>query len=131
MKTGMAKIGEYSMRTLGQRGVLTVAVCALVASVAFAAFAAFAAPALNAREKRGQALLERLCSPCHAVGRSGASPHRQAPPFRNLDQRYPIEQLEESLAEGIMSGHPDMPEFRFSAADVGAVIAYLRIIQER
>lgn len=128
MKIGMAKIGEYSMRTLGQRGVLTVAVCALAASVAFTAFAA---PALNAREKRGQALLERLCSPCHAVGRRGASPHRQAPPFRTLDQRYPIEQLEESLAEGIMSGHPDMPEFRFSAADVGAVIAYLRIIQER
>ena len=91
---------------------------------------AFAAPALTAREKRGAALLERMCAPCHAVGRTGTSPHRQAPPFRTLSRRYAIESLEETLAEGIISGHPDMPEFKFGASDVGAVIAYLRAIQE-
>ena len=31
--------------------------------------------------------------------------------------RYPIEDLAESLAEGIVSGHPDMPIFVFSPQD--------------
>ena len=45
--------------------------------------------------------------------------------------RYPIESLEEALGEGIMTGHPDMPEFSFDAAQVGAIIAYLKSIQTR
>jgi cytochrome c len=82
-------------------------------------------------EKRGEALLARLCSDCHAVGRAGTSPHAEAPPFRTLGQRYKIEALEEALAEGLVSGHPDMPEYSFTAEDVGAVIAYLNAIQPR
>ena len=81
--------------------------------------------------KRGEELLTRDCSPCHAVGRSGDSPRKEAPAFRTLSQRYPIESLEEALGEGIMSGHPDMPEFKFDADDVGAIIAYLKSIQQR
>ena len=81
--------------------------------------------------KRGETLLQRDCAPCHATGRTGASPRQDAPAFRTLGQRYPIESLEESLAEGIMSGHPDMPEFAFEAEDVGAIIAYLKSIQQR
>ena len=50
---------------------------------------------------------------------------------RSLGKRYPIESLEEALGEGIMSGHPDMPEFKFDADDVGAIIAYLKSIQQR
>jgi len=81
--------------------------------------------------KRGEELLTRSCAPCHSVGRSGESPNKIAPPFRTLGQRYPIESLEEALGEGIMSGHPDMPEFSFDARDVGAIIAYLKSIQQR
>lgn len=81
--------------------------------------------------KRGEALLARNCASCHAVGRTGDSPQKLAPTFRSLGQRYPIESLEEALGEGIMSGHPDMPEFSFDAADVGAIIAYLKSIQQR
>jgi cytochrome c len=81
--------------------------------------------------KRGEALLARNCASCHAVGRIGESPQKPAPTFRTLGQRYPIESLEEALGEGIMSGHPDMPEFSFDATDVGAIIAYLKSIQER
>ena len=81
--------------------------------------------------ERGQALLTRNCADCHAIGRTGTGPHKDAPAFRTLSKRYPIESLEESLAEGIMSGHPDMPEFSFDADDVGAIIAYLNSIQER
>ena len=84
----------------------------------------------SAFEQRGQLLLTRNCSRCHAVGRTGASSHRQAPPFRTLGQRYPIETLAEALAEGLYTGHPDMPEFLFEIQDVRAILAYLRSIQE-
>jgi len=81
--------------------------------------------------KQGEALLARDCGRCHAVGRSGDSPRKDAPQFRTLAKRYPIESLEEALGEGIMSGHPDMPEFKFDADEVGAIIAYLKSIQQR
>jgi len=81
--------------------------------------------------KRGAALLTRDCSPCHAVGATGNSPRADAPAFRTLGTRYPIEQLEEALGEGIMSGHPDMPEFKFDADEVGDIIDYLKSIQKR
>jgi len=87
------------------------------------------AAAQGRRETRGEGLLSLLCSRCHAVGRSGSSTHPEAPPFRTLGQRYPIEALAEGLAEGLSSGHPDMPEFRFEVEDVNAILAYLESIQ--
>ena len=86
--------------------------------------------AANEDLKRGETLLARACGSCHAVGR-GDSPVKNAPAFRTLGQRYPVESLEEALGEGFMSGHPDMPEFEFDAHDVGAIIAYLESIQQR
>ena len=35
----------------------------------------------------------------------------EAPPFRTLSERYPLDALEEAFVEGITTGHPDMPEF--------------------
>lgn len=81
--------------------------------------------------KRGEELLKTHCASCHAIGRTGDSTHKFAPAFRTLSQRYPIESLEEALGEGIVSGHPDMPEFKFAAGDVGAIITYLKSIQSR
>jgi mono/diheme cytochrome c family protein len=81
--------------------------------------------------KLGETLLARDCARCHAVGRTGDSPSKEAPAFGTLGKRYPIESLEEALGEGIMSGHPDMPEFKFDADEVGAIIAYLKYIQQR
>jgi mono/diheme cytochrome c family protein len=89
------------------------------------------ATAQDSAESRGEALLTRNCARCHAVGRTDISLHAEAPPFRTLSRRYPIEALEEALGEGLVSGHPDMPEFRFSAPDVGAIVAYLNSIQDR
>lgn len=102
-------------------------------AVATFAFLVSAAP-LSAQEddlKRGEALLQTNCARCHAIGRTGTSPNKDAPAFRTLGQRYPIESLEEALGEGIVSGHPDMPEMSFDADDVGAIIAYLNSIQQR
>jgi len=80
--------------------------------------------------KQGETLLTRDCGRCHAVGRTGASPDKAAPAFRTVGQRYPVESLEEALGEGLMSGHPDMPEFKYDADDVGGIIAYLKSIQQ-
>jgi mono/diheme cytochrome c family protein len=74
---------------------------------ALAASAAIAEDA--AKLRRGEALVNRDCSRCHATGRIGQSSHSQAPEFRTLGKRYPIESLEEALGEGIISGHPDIP----------------------
>jgi mono/diheme cytochrome c family protein len=94
-----------------------------------------AAPALGesgaSQITRGERLLTANCARCHSVGRTGTSPHAEAPPFRIISQRYPIEGLAEALAEGISVGHPDMPEFAFEPEDVGAILAYLKSIQER
>lgn len=81
--------------------------------------------------RRGEALLSKHCATCHAVGTVGGSARADAPAFRTLGRKYPVETLEEALAEGLISGHPDMPEFTFDVEDVGAIIAYLKSIQQR
>ena len=77
----------------------------------------------------GQKLVQENCSRCHAVGRTGESPLRIAPPFRELHKRYPVENLAEALAEGIVTGHPTMPEFRFDPDQVEHILAYLKTLE--
>jgi mono/diheme cytochrome c family protein len=91
--------------------------------------AGFVLPAAAQDVEHGQDLLTKNCGSCHAVGAEGESPNKQAVPFREIGRRYPVEALEEALGEGIMSGHPDMPEFTFDADEVGDIIAYLKSIQ--
>lgn len=74
---------------------------------------------------KGRALIEANCARCHAIGMEDVSHHEQAPPFRVVVTRYPPENLAEALAEGIMSGHPDMPEFVFQPDEIEAILAYL------
>lgn len=71
---------------------------------------------------RGEAFARQNCAACHAIGRSGASPRREAPPFRDLHRRHPVEQL----AEGIGTGHEEMPEFQLDPPAITDVLAWLR-----
>jgi hypothetical protein len=48
-----------------------------------------------------------------------------APPFRSLSQRYPVADLQEALAEGLVTAHPAMPEVVMEEADIADLIAYL------
>jgi mono/diheme cytochrome c family protein len=89
--------------------------------------AADAAPAAA----RGEVLVGRHCAACHAVGRGGDSPEPAAPRFRELNRRYDPGALQEALAEGLLTGHPMMPEFRFEPDDVRSIILYLDSIQNR
>ena len=109
--------------------------CAMTNVPLIAAFLGLASTAVIAQEStriepRGRALVEMHCSHCHAIDPTGASSHPDAPPFRTLGTRYPIDSLAEALAEGLVTGHPDMPEFVFGVRDVGAILAYLKSIQD-
>jgi len=102
----------------------------LLSAAFFLAMAATALAQRTTPESRGEAILARHCAMCHAIGRAGSSPHAAAPPFRTLAQRYPLEALEEALGEGLMTGHPEMPEFVFPPHEINAILAYLRSIQD-
>ena len=78
---------------------------------------------------RGQAYAEKNCGRCHALGREGDSPLEKAPPFRTLGDKWPVEYLAEALAEGIVTGHADMPEFVLNPQEIDDFLAYLKSLQ--
>ena len=78
----------------------------------------------------GHALVEEYCSTCHAVGATGDSPLAIAPRFRELHLRYDVEDLSESLVEGIVTAHPEMPAFEFDPQQAAAIVAYLKSLSE-
>jgi cytochrome c len=91
--------------------------------------AAGAASALEPDEQRGFTFVRTNCSMCHAIGKYDESRLPIAPPFRTLHERYPVENLQESLAEGIVTGHPSMPQFQLEPDQINDVIAYLKTLE--
>jgi cytochrome c len=106
---------------------IAIASCLLFAGGATAA----KVPADARLLKRGRAIAEENCGGCHAVGPRGESANPKSPPFCRLARRYPLSNLEEALAEGIVVGHEgvEMPPFRLNAAQIEALLAYLGSIQ--
>lgn len=101
-----------------------------VGAVSLAVATAFFAPSARAENDadtvaKGRTIMEANCARCHAIGKDDTSHHKEAPPFRVVVTRYPPENLAEALAEGIVSGHPDMPEFVFEPPEIEAIVAYL------
>jgi cytochrome c len=81
------------------------------------------------KAQRGLVIARNNCAMCHSIDKYSESSLKAAPPFRILHKRYPVETLEESLAEGIVTGHPSMPEFRFQSDQIGDFIAFLRTLE--
>jgi len=81
--------------------------------------------------RNGKEMLQKLCARCHAVGRTGASPNRQAPPFRSFSETklYDNDFLQR-LQHGYGSIHRFMPTFRFNREDAEEVVNYMKSIQE-
>ncbi len=104
-----------------RRGLTVAAIC-----VGLASGPAFAQ---DPQVGQGRDIVQRNCGMCHAIGRVDASPNAAAPAFRELHKRYPVENLAEALGEGIITGHPQMPEFAFPPEQVSAIISYLKSIQ--
>lgn len=80
--------------------------------------------------QRGAVIARTHCVRCHSIDKVSPSPLTIAPPFRELEQRYPVESLEEAMAEGLVTGHPTMPEFRFDVGQVRDFIAFLKTLQK-
>lgn len=88
-----------------------------------------AALAITPAEQRGKNFVVTNCSRCHAIDKVSPSPLKIAPPFRELHRKYPIETLQEALAEGISTGHPTMPEFRLEPDQINDVLSYLKSLE--
>ena len=68
---------------------------------------------------------------CHAIGKTGFSPHSAAPPFRRLGDSYDLDKLQETLERGtILPSHPDMPSFKMDRRTAREIVNYMRSIQE-
>lgn len=117
---------------------ITKAGLVLGAAIVLAAIAAIpmvwrpgAADAAEGNPDKGREIALDKCSRCHAVVPGAESPVAEAPRFETLGQMWPIDYLEEALAEGIMVGHEQyqMPVFQFTTEEIADLIAYLKSIQ--
>jgi len=97
---------------------------AVTACFGLLVLAAPAAAQMSVTE-RGAAIAAKQCARCHSIGPTGASPMSLAPPFRDLSKRYPISNLAEAFAEGIVTGHPAMPRFTFEPREISALLAFI------
>ena len=103
--------------------------CALRQSVVALVLMMSPAFAASSPEQRGKAFAKTHCARCHSIGLTGASPFKPAPPFRTLHLHYPIEGLEEALAEGIVTGHPAMPEFVLTPNQIRDFLSFLKTLE--
>jgi cytochrome c len=101
----------------------------LLYPVGVALLALNSALAASPAEQRGKAFALTNCARCHSIDRATDSPLKIAPPFRTLHKRYPIETLAESLAEGIQTGHPTMPEFQLDPDHIHDLLSYLKTLE--
>lgn len=142
-----ADLSQTFCRRRGHSFKMLARIASLLTVVAFAGCARVAAPSailgegedhpasvMNATPEEveaGRRIVEFQCVSCHAVRSSDKSHNPKAPALRTLAERYPVAGLKEAFALGIMVGHPNMPEFRFSPDQIEAILAYLESIQTR
>jgi cytochrome c len=108
-------------------------IMALWAGILILTLATFAQLGAKAQEEvaAGHKLAEKYCARCHAIGETGLSPHAAAPLFRAIAAKGHVDDLQEALAEGIMAGHQDMPEFEFQPQEIVDFLAYLKGLAPR
>ncbi len=103
---------------------------ALMAGAAALCLAVVAACTGGIDAHPGYQLAEKLCARCHAIGPAGDSPLKEASPFRTFPQKWPLDHLEEALAEGIVVGHEAMPEFELTPKQIDDFLAYLATLKK-
>jgi cytochrome c len=99
-------------------------------AVAASALLVMEAGAQTPAAQRGLNFVRANCARCHAIDKVSESPLKIAPPFRTLHLRYPIESLQEAFAEGIQTGHPNMPVFRLEPDQISDVLAFLKTLEK-
>lgn len=84
---------------------------------------------------RGQSLAEQTCLRCHAKFDGDPLPDpaiTDAPSLASFGQRWPLENLEEALAEGITVSHDSMtmPEFSFTPESIADLLTYMESLTQ-
>lgn len=85
-------------------------------------------PVVMGSADRGALFVRQNCASCHAVERTGDSPMAAAPPFRSMGVEYPVRDLQEAFAEGLVTAHPAMPAFELQSTEIADLIAYLESV---
>ena len=107
-----------------------VVCCLLAFTFCTLILVASAYPQTEPRQQRGLTFARANYARCHAIDKASPSPLKLAPPVRELHKRYPVESLEEAFGEGIVTGHPNMPEFRLDGAQIDDLISYLKWLEQ-
>jgi mono/diheme cytochrome c family protein len=113
---------------------MTVRLIALVAALTLGGCAGEAVrqngpePVVMGSAERGGVLVRDKCAGCHAVERTGDSPLASAPPFHTMGVEYPISDLQEAFAEGLVTAHPAMPAFELQPTEIADLIAWLESV---
>lgn len=111
------------LRKIRNRNALTLGLAVIIVELSTLSSSA------DPSAERGKTFARTNCSQCHSIDRFTPSSLAIAPPFRLLHLRYPVESLEESLAEGIVTGHPSMPEFQLDPGQVSDFIKFLKSLE--
>lgn len=93
---------------------------------AFAAFTVIASLSTAAQAGAGRQLAKQKCASCHAIGEDDSSSNPNAPPFRALHRRYPVDAVREAFLKGLEVGHRDMPTFILTPQEITDIISFLR-----
>lgn len=74
---------------------------------------------------KGKALAEKNCMSCHAIGATGNSALKDAPPFRDIAALYGDGELEDSFNDGVVTDHPAMPDWQMNPDQARQLAAYI------
>jgi mono/diheme cytochrome c family protein len=102
---------------------------AFIAVPLFLMLGMYAEAAAAPSAERGRAFALTNCARCHSIDKTTPSPLSIAPPFRTLHTRYPIDSLQEALVEGIVTGHPTMPEFQLDPGNADDLIKFMKTLE--
>jgi len=92
---------------------------------ALAAAFGIAEPAAAQNVTLGQSIAQKHCASCHALRPGQKSKHGLAPTFPAIANKYSVWGLQEALAEGIVVGHADMPQFVLSPKEISSLLAFM------
>jgi mono/diheme cytochrome c family protein len=117
-----------------RRAIIPLSVMAAICVASLASCTTPAAPEYldpaSSLVRDGRFVASQRCASCHALDHDTTSPHRDAPPMKDLLWRYDPEMLTVDLIEGIRMGHDDMPRLDLSVLETDALVAYLKSISE-
>jgi mono/diheme cytochrome c family protein len=92
-------------------------------------FGELAAAQMSPTVQRGATFAQANCASCHSIDKITLSTLPLAPPFRDLHLRYPVESLATGLVEGIITNHPNMPEFRLDLGQTRDFLDFLKTLE--